>query len=98
MTRYANQKQITTKKVKAGDGKPYIIMDSDTGLDALKKLSPIEFKLWFYLSKNIDNYTYFLSQADVENATGISKSSYHRCIKSLEDKGYLYQPNPEVNN
>ena len=98
MARYANQKQITTKKVRTDAGKPFMIVDIETMIKAAKNLNGNEFKLYMYLSKNADDYVYNLSQIDVEMNIGLAKSTYYRAIDALIEKGYLYQPNPQVNN
>ena len=57
--------------------------------EACKVLSPAAFKLYLYLASNANGFKLALSQVAVENAIGISKSSYHRAVKELEEKGYL---------
>ena len=57
--------------------------------EASKVLSPAAFKLYLYLASNASGFRLALSQVAVENAIGISKSTYHRAVKELEEKRYL---------
>ena len=47
------------------------------------------FKLWCYMAKNQDNYTFALSFIDAVKWGIGSKSSYDRAVKELIAKGYL---------
>lgn len=56
---------------------------------ALAHLSYPEFKLWFYLCGNVDNYHLALSPADMEEKAALARSSYYKAFSGLLDKGYL---------
>ena len=47
------------------------------------------FKLWCYLNKNQNNYTFSLSKVDAIKWGIGSKSSYDRAVAELIEKGYL---------
>lgn len=47
--------------------------------------------MFFYLASNANGYDKYLSKADFENVCGKSKSSYHRAIDLLKEKGYIYK-------
>lgn len=64
--------------------------------EASKILSPAAFKLYLYLASNANGFKLALSQLAVEFAIGISKSSYHRAIKELEENGYVYKKSGNV--
>jgi hypothetical protein len=49
------------------------------------------FKLWMYLGKNQDGYTFALSKVDAIKWGVGSKSSYDRAVKELIEKGYLVE-------
>ena len=49
------------------------------------------FKLWAYLNKNQDGYTFALSPVDAIKWGVGSKSSYDRAVKELITKGYLVE-------
>ena len=96
--RYANQKQITIKKVPIQKGKPFLMVENEIIFNAAKTLQGNEFKLWCYFAANCDGYEFALSQKAVEEQIGMSKSTYYRAVNALKESGYLYQPNPQVNN
>lgn len=48
-------------------------------------------KLWLYLGKNQNGYTFGLSKVDAIRWGIGSKSSYDRAVKELKDKGYLVE-------
>ncbi len=47
--------------------------------------------MYFYLASNKNGFEKFLSSADFENVVGKSRSSYHRGIDLLKEKGYIYK-------
>lgn len=47
--------------------------------------------LYLYLAGNAEDFKLELSQKAVENALGISKTSYHRAIHELTILGYIYE-------
>ena len=47
------------------------------------------FALYLYLAENAPEYPLWGSPTDVEAKLGISESSYHRAMKTLEKDGYL---------
>lgn len=63
-----------------------------TNLDTLQKvmndLKGETFKMWMYLGKNQERYSFELSQKDAA-AWGIKKDSYYKAVNALIDKGYL---------
>lgn len=48
-------------------------------------------KLWLFISKNQNNYTFALSKVEALRWGIGSKSSYDRAIKELKEKGYLVE-------
>ena len=48
-------------------------------------------KLWLYLGKNQNGYTFGLSKVDAMKWGIGSKSSYDRAVKELIEKGYLVE-------
>jgi hypothetical protein len=52
------------------------------------------FKLWCYINKNQNNYTFALSKVDAIKWGIGSKSSYDRAVKELIEKGYLVETTP----
>lgn len=64
-------------------------------LDALQHamidLKGETFKLWMYIGKNQNGYTFGLSKVDAIKWGVGSKSSYDRAVKELIEKGYLVE-------
>jgi hypothetical protein len=56
------------------------------------------FKLWCYLSKNIDGYTFALSKVDAVKWGIGSNSSYNRAVAELIEKKYLVETSPNHYN
>ena len=57
---------------------------------AMKTLKGSSLKMWLYLNKNQEKYTFELSRAACLE-WGIKKDSYYDGIKELMEKGYLVQ-------
>ena len=52
-------------------------------------LKPNTFKVWCYMAKNQNNYTFALSCVDVCRFCKVGKTTYHTIIQELIDTGYL---------
>ena len=89
MTTVANQKTITTVKEKSDTNNPYAIFNLDALQSAMVDLNKESFKLWCYLNKNQNGYTFGLSAVDALKWGIGSRSSYNRAVKELTEKGYL---------
>lgn len=97
MAKYANQKTIVTHndsndiaKRLAKQGRfAYHIVINDYDSQAMKELSESGYKLYSYLSKNLNGYEFDLSRADTCNYTGISSKSYDRAVQELINKRFL---------
>ena len=88
----ANQRVITTRKEKCSNKnkKEYYTITNLIALElAMSSLSPNAFKMWVYLGKNQNNYTFALSKVDTLKWCGFSKNTYTSAFNELEDKGYL---------
>ena len=57
---------------------------------AMKTLKGSSLKMWLYLNKNQEKYTFELSRAACLE-WGIKKDSYYDGIRELTEKGYLIQ-------
>lgn len=53
------------------------------------KLSGNAFKMWVYLGKNKDNYTFALSKVDTLDWCGFSKNTYTSAFNELVKAGFL---------
>ena len=92
-----NQKIIIVSKVESNKEHPYSIINIEASKKALLQLDGNTFKIWYYMAANQDKYTFALSRKAICSETGISESTYHRCIAKLQNAGYLI-PKNEKNN
>ena len=87
MITYANQKVLHINKGNYTEN--YLTIGINEWAEASKNLSPNTFKLYLYLSSNKDGFDLALSRQATMNLLGISKDSYIRGVKELEDKHYI---------
>lgn len=97
-TRYPNQKQITIEKQPIGKNDYFLMVQKDALERAAQKLDAGPFKLYIYLADNMNGFRINLSQIAVERSFGMGKNQFYKAIDKLIDAGYLYQPDPTVNN
>ena len=98
MTRYTapNQKIIRVHKDSYDGG--YLTIGTEEWQEAFKSLKRITFGVYLYLSGNANGFELTLSRRDVMNRLGVSKDTYLRAVKELEEKGYLTHKNGPVWN
>ena len=84
-----NQKTIKVNKESSDKINLYAKYNINALQVAMSSLKGETFKLWCYLNKNQNNYTFALSKVDAINWGIGSKSSYDRGIAELIEKGYL---------
>lgn len=89
MTRYTapNQKTIRVHKDSYNGG--YLTIGTEEWQEAFKSLKRITFGVYLYLSGNANGFELTLSRRDVMDRLGVSKDTYLRAVKELEEKGYL---------
>jgi hypothetical protein len=100
METVANQRTITTKKEpcsKAAD-QHYTAINLKALEIAMSALSANAFKMWVYLGKNQNNYTFALSKVDTLKWCGFSKNTYSTVFKELESKGFLVRSKANSNH
>ena len=86
-----NQKTITVCK-ELCDNQHYYTMINLNALElASIDLKAGAFKLWVYLAKNQNNYTFALSNKAAQQYFGIKKDQYDSAVKELIEKGYLIE-------
>lgn len=101
METVANQRVITTKKEpcsKKAATQYYTAINLKALELAMSSLSPNAFKMWVYLGKNKDNYTFALSKVDTLKWCGFSKGTYSKAFDELEDKGFLVKSKENSNH
>lgn len=98
MTRYTapNQKIIRVHKDSYNGG--YLTIGTEEWQEAFKSLKRITFGVYLYLSGNANGFELTLSRRDVMDRLGVSKDTYLRAVKELEEKGYLVHKNGPVWN
>ena len=84
-----NQKTISINKELCNKQHLYATYNQKALQSAMLDLKGETFKLWCYLDKNQNGYTFALSKVDALNWGIGSKSSYDRAIAELIKKGYL---------
>ena len=94
MTTVENQKTIKTQKAPANKENLYGIFNLEALNAAMVNLKNDSFKLWCYINKNQNGYTFALSKVDALRWGIGSKSSYDRAVKELRDKKYLVETSP----
>lgn len=85
----ANQKIVTVVKGQANKANPYSMINLEADKKAMKLLSPYGFLLFNYIRNNQNNYCFGLSRKDFCEKTGVSRNSYLKAAKELEENGYL---------
>ena len=61
--------------------------------NASRDLADGAFKLWIFLSANVDGYQFDLSSKAILNEFGMKKTQYDNAVKELIEKGYLVDEN-----
>ena len=84
-----NQKVITTKGGRHDETHIYAKINIDAMSKAMVLLKPNTYKVWCYMAKNQNNYTFALSRVDVCRFCRMSKPTYLDCVQELIDVGYL---------
>ena len=95
-----NQRTITTKKEPCSKAaaEHYTAINLKALELAMSSLTPNAFKMWVYLGKNQNNYTFALSKVDTLKWCGFSKNTYTTVFKELEDKGFLVKAKDNSNH
>ena len=89
-----NQKVIT---IHQSTEVPFVKLGINEYQEAFRKMAPCTFAMYLYLAGNMEGFKLELSKAAFENATGYTKSSYHRAYKDLVNLGYIYEDNGSLN-
>ena len=89
MITYENQKTITTKGAQHDNNNLYAKLNIEALQEAMILLKPNTFKLWCYMAKNQNNYTFALSCKDACSFCKMSKPTYLASVDELINAGYL---------
>lgn len=86
---YSNQRHINVNKSQSDKANLYAKINLNALDTALQVLSPNAFKVFTYLVKHQNGYSFYLSAVDLLLKCGISDSTYRRVWKELQEKGYI---------
>lgn len=86
---FSNQKTITTKSAKHDKENIYAKINIEAMEQAMALLKPNTYKLWCYMAKNQNNYTFALSCVDACKFCKMSKPTYLDCVQELIAAGFL---------
>lgn len=98
MTRYTAPNQKIIRVHKDSYSGAYLTIGTEEWQEAFKSLKRITFGMYLYLSGNANGFELTLSRRDVMDRLGVSKDTYLRAVKELEEKGYLIHKNGPVWN
>ena len=91
-----NQRTITVSKAKTDKQHRYTTNNLEALDEAARRLqSKGGFKLYIYLAKNQDNYSFALSSADFCGWSGLGIAAYNTAFEELKEQGYLIAKNSE---
>jgi len=91
MVSYPNQKTVTVHKTRCYQD--FMQVNKDEWMDAFSTLTRSGFGLYLYCCGNMNGYRFALSSQAVQNALGISDSSYRRAVEELLANGYFIEEN-----
>lgn len=93
---YPNQRTVTILKRECKSD--FLQINNDEWQQACQCIEHYgTFKLYLYLASNKDGFNMYLSPVAIENAIGISESTYRRALKELQDLGYLLKVEGRTN-
>lgn len=84
-----NQKVVKVMHDICNENHIYTQCNVKSNKRAIKELSPNAYKLYMYFALNHHEYTFALSSVDVQNTTGMSDTTYKKCVRELIEKEYL---------
>lgn len=94
---FPNQKKIIIQRTSDKEKKDYLKVSNKNLYLAMYNLKPTTFMLWVYFTDNSQGYPLDLYPVDFINKTGLSRSTYDRAFKELEELGYIIQSKKQKN-
>ena len=92
-----NQRTLTVVKAKADKNHLYTVNNIAAVDEAAGRLqSKAGFKLYMYIAKNQDKYTFYLSSSDFMRWAGVADTAYKSAFKELVKEGYLIEEGKDV--
>lgn len=89
MATVPNQRKVTIHREECK--KDFLLIKKENWYAANKDLEPYGLQLYLYLAGNKDGFNLELSQEAAENIVGIKKTTFHKYINLMIEKGYLVQ-------
>ena len=90
-----NQKVVHVNRQKCD--KNFLQISKDNWYAANKDLGPYGLQLYLYIAGNRDGFDFALSQEAAERDAGITKTTFHKYVNLMIEKGYLV-PRKENSN
>ena len=90
-----NQKVVHVNRQKCD--KNFLQISKENWYAANKDLEPYGLQLYLYIAGNRDGFDFALSQEAADRDAGITKTTFHKYVKVLIEKGYLV-PRKENSN
>lgn len=90
-----NQKVVHVNRQKCD--KNFLQISKENWYAVNKDLGPYGLQLYLYIAGNRDGFDFALSQEAAEREAGIKKTSYHKYVNLMIEKGYLV-PRKENSN
>lgn len=92
-----NQRKIIIERISDNARKDFLKVSNENLNLAMYNLKPTTFMLWIYFTDNANGYKLELYPNDFISKTGLSRSTYDRSFKELEDLGYLIRSDKQKN-
>ena len=89
MATVPNQRKVIVHREKCE--KSFLQIKKENWFAANKDLEPYGLQVYLYLAGNRDGFTLELSQEAAEREAGIKKTSFHKYVNLMIEKGYLVQ-------
>lgn len=86
-----NQEIVQIKKEPCDKNNHYATINLKAMQLAMKDLTPAEFQVWLYFSKNQAGYEFAVSPAAALDEFGIKKDTFQKAKRKLKEKGYLVE-------
>lgn len=84
-----NQRKVIIHREKCQ--RDFLQIKKENWFAANKDLEPYGLQVYLYLAGNRDGFTLELSQEAAEREAGIKKTSFHKYVNLMIEKGYLVQ-------
>lgn len=89
MATVPNQRKVIIHREKCE--RDFLQIKKENWFAANKDLEPYGLQVYLYLAGNRDGFTLELSQEAAEREAGIKKTSFHKYVNLMIEKGYLVQ-------